>query len=296
MICIYHNRDMDGYASGAIVKLKYPEAKLIGWDYAEEMPDFKQFYGEDVIMIDITFPIGKIKNLLEVVNHLTIIDHHIGIFKDIVKEFSITDSESAQKLEHIAPKFRYVYQLGRAACEIGWEYFFPDKPIPYGITLLGRYDTWRKNEGNWEEETLPFQMFMRLQCNSAKNFPEWLFIEDSLNVYNIGDGVRTGKKILEYQRMENAKYAKGAFERDFGGLRAICLNTNLFSSQVFDTVYDEAKHDVMIPFCYQHGQWKCSIYSTKDEIDCSQLAKARGGGGHKGAAGFEVKNFEDIFK
>jgi nanoRNase/pAp phosphatase (c-di-AMP/oligoRNAs hydrolase) len=30
-----------------------------------------------------------------------------------------------------------------------------------------------------------------------------------------------------------------------------------------------------------------SLYSTRDDIDCGAIAKTYGGGGHKGAAGFQ---------
>jgi nanoRNase/pAp phosphatase (c-di-AMP/oligoRNAs hydrolase) len=35
--------------------------------------------------------------------------------------------------------------------------------------------------------------------------------------------------------------------------------------------------------------WNVSLYSTKPEIDCGEIAKSFGGGGHKGAAGFQGK-------
>ena len=70
-------------------------------------------------------------------------------------------------------------------------------------------------------------------------------------------------------------------------LRCICLNTPLFSSQSFDSVYDPEKHDLMVPFAeLANGKWKVSLYSTKPEIDCGAICKTFGGGGHKGAAGF----------
>ncbi len=290
MICIHHNRDLDGFASGAIVKRKYPDCTLIGWDYSEPLPDFEQFRDQEVIMIDITFKIDQIYDLMFICKHLTIIDHHIGIKRDIVAAEHIgTESETTKSLEYIAPKFRYIYEDGIAACEIGWQYLFPDEPIPYGILLLSRYDTWRKTEGNWEGETLPFQMYMKLVSSGADKFA-WDAVD------NVNQGLLTGKILLEYQRKQNKNAAYGAFVREVGGLRAICLNTNTFSSQVFDTVWNPEEHDIMLPFNYQQGLWKCSLYTEKPEIDCSVLAKARGGGGHKMAAGFEVKNFEDIFK
>lgn len=37
------------------------------------------------------------------------------------------------------------------------------------------------------------------------------------------------------------------------------------------------------------------MYSIKPEIDCSLIAKQLKGGGHKGAAGFKVKDIITIF-
>jgi len=55
MIGIYHNADVDGFMSGAIMKLKYPDIKLIGYNYG--MPfDMNIIFNEDVIMSDISLP------------------------------------------------------------------------------------------------------------------------------------------------------------------------------------------------------------------------------------------------
>ena len=53
----------------------------------------------------------------------------------------------------------------------------------------------------------------------------------------------------------------------------------------------------MITFFYngRHDHYTFSFYSTKEEIDCSEIAKSFGGGGHRWASGCTVKNFEDIF-
>lgn len=79
------------------------------------------------------------------------------------------------------------------------------------------------------------------------------------------------------------------------GLRAICLNGGGFNSDVFKTVYNPTKHDVMMPFQYNGTFWTFSLYTTKPEIDCNEIAKLYGGGGHKQAAGFQVDRLSDIF-
>lgn len=88
----------------------------------------------------------------------------------------------------------------------------------------------------------------------------------------------------------------GAFEREaFGGLKALCLNEGVFSSETMKTQKPE-RYDVLIGFVYNKSFWRVSLRTLKDDVDVSEIAKKRGGGGHKKAAGFEVKTFEDIFK
>lgn len=81
MICIYHNKDLDGYCSGAIVKLKYPDCKMIGYDYGQPLE--LDITGEPIIMVDVSVPMTTMKKLSQLSNHqLTWIDHHASAIKD----------------------------------------------------------------------------------------------------------------------------------------------------------------------------------------------------------------------
>lgn len=283
MIGIYHNRDQDGYTSGAILKRKYPDIKLVGWDYSETIPWALFTQGEEVIMIDISFKMPDMMKLLALTGgKLTWIDHHVSAYK----EFEAYEDDAKYGIQ-------YVYEADRAACEVGWKYFFPDEILPESVLLIGQYDTWRLNGSyRWNAQILPFQMYMRLKCSAPEEFPVELWEDDFEKMKNY---FVIGKSIMEYQAKENTKYAKQAFGAIIGGLRAICLNTTLFSSNTFASVWNPDLYDFMLPFAYMNGKWKCSMYTTKPDVDCSELAKARGGGGHKQAAGFEVKTFEEIF-
>ncbi len=296
-ICIHHNKDLDGYSSGAIVKRKFPDCELIGWDYGNPIPEIEE--GADVIMIDISFPIEEIERLKKIVNKLTIIDHHLSFFKDFKNAYLPNeDGNAAESYTNIDilvdNKIHYVYQLGIAACEIGWKYFFPEEKLPASILLLGEYDTWRKQDiERWNNYIMPFQYGIKTICSSAETFPANL-LEDPTYVC-CANIIQTGAIILDYQKKQDAIACRCAFEVEYEGLRAICLNIGGASSNVFNTVYDEAKHDIMIPFTFTGRHWKASIYTTKPDIDCSVLCKKRGGGGHKMAAGFQVDEFADLF-
>lgn len=292
MICIHHNKDLDGFSSGAIVKAKYPHAKLIGWDYKDPIPDFEQFKGEDIIMIDISFPMDKMNELAKVANTVIWIDHHISARKDY--ETAI-NSDNTDMLGAIV----YIYELGVAACEIGWKHLFPDTETPYAITLLGRYDTWRQTEGDWENQTLPFQYYMRTVCTSPETFPSFLFdAREDHYMYWIVECVSSGIAILKYQKeQDRLACQRSGFKRlVYNGLHGVCLNTRAFSSSTVESIYDDNTDDIMIGFEYTGTKWSISLRSIGDKVDCSLIAKERGGGGHKNAAGFECDNFEDIFK
>jgi oligoribonuclease NrnB/cAMP/cGMP phosphodiesterase (DHH superfamily) len=281
MIGVYHNRDLDGFTSGAIIKLKYPDAKMVGYDYG--LPFEQEVTGEPIIMADVSLPMKTMVKIAQLSNwQLTWIDHHISAINDY-KEF-VGDGETFCKA---------ILENGIAACEGTWKHLFPEKQMPLAVKLLGEYDTWRNSDKQrWDNEILPFQFGMRLYCNSVDSFPVEVFENEEL----VKQIIHEGLTVLKYQSQVNElQCKKAAFETEFNGLRAICLNGGGFNSDVFKSVYDESKHDIMMPFQFDGKKWTISLYTTKDEVDCSVIAKANGGGGHKKAAGFQVEDISKVF-
>lgn len=284
MICIYHSRDLDGYTSGFIVKRKYPDAVLIGYDYGQPIPWDKLPKGEPVIMIDVSLSMTDMLKLAMHSGDLTWIDHHISA----INEFN---SRSWPGRE-----MKAVLDNGIAACEIAWGYFFPNESMPEAIKLLGEYDTWRNTDKKrWENQILPFQFGMRIHCSSPETFPINVLDHD-ISYEKVWDIIEQGNTVLKYQAQVNESQCKKAsFEFNFEGLRAICLNGGGFNSDVFKSVYDPEKHDVMMPFQFNGQFWSISLYTTHDHIDCSAITKLKGGGGHKKAAGFQVQDIKSVF-
>jgi oligoribonuclease NrnB/cAMP/cGMP phosphodiesterase (DHH superfamily) len=285
-IGIYHSKDLDGFTSGAIIKLKYPDAKMIGYDYGMEFTP-KEIITEPtrVIISDVSFPMEKMVEIAELsMFNTTWIDHHISAINDY-SNFK----QKNKNIDFVNP----VLDTNFAACELTWNHIFNGNKMPLAVKLLGEYDSWRNSDKDrWDNEILPFQFGMRIHCNSLDTFPTDLLFNNSL-VKNI---INEGKLILKYQKQINEVQCKtSAFDSKFEGLNAICLNNGGFNSDVFNSVYDESKHDIMIPFQFNGKMWKLSLYTTKDNVDCSQIAKKYGGGGHKKASGFSLSDIKTIF-
>lgn len=176
-------------------------------------------------------------------------------------------------------------RIGTAACELTWEYLFDDIETPDVVKLLSAYDVWDHDRFEWSD-VLSFQYGMRGYCG--------LDVDMVREVLNKANGETIIEYIIEKNRGEMKMFS---FEADIFGYNAICMNTTELNSTTFESMYDPRKHDLMMPFCWNGRFFRCSLYTTKEEVDVSALARKAnpGGGGHKAAAGFQL-SVEDMME
>jgi hypothetical protein len=128
---------------------------------------------------------------------------------------------------------------------------------------------------------------MRQYDTNPENQEFW---EELFDIERVQQITEEGGLILKYQQTENEKYIKASsFETELDGLKCIAVNKMLTNSMLFTSIWDPEKYDAMLAFGWRNGQWTVSLYSDKPDIDVSGIAKNRGGGGHKGASGFQCK-------
>ena len=289
---IYHSKDTDGHFSGAVLKYKYPDIELRGWDYKDEVPSFETMDGfDEIILIDVTFPFDILQEL-GTKTKLTVIDHHVSFKKQVDNHLQIGHDVVTDNLKYIT--FEYIYDDKLSACELGFKYYFGY--IPPIVELVGKYDTWRANgTDEWDTVVLPMKYYLYGKVNKPDDVKNYWFDKYSGDI--VDSMLEIGESIMEYERkMDESKTNSYAFEREAYGLRALCINTNFMSSETMITKFDNSKHDVMIGFAYNGNNWGVSLRSVGDKVDVSQIARERGGGGHSQSAGFQAVTFEDIFK
>ena len=275
MKCFYHSADLDGKCSAAIVRRKYPGIELIGINYGDKFPWDSIAPREPVVMVDFSLqPFEEMLRLRELTDALVWIDHHKTAMDDAVAHGWLT--MGASDTGHTVHGKR---RSGIGACVLAWEYLFPKEPVPRMVNLLGLYDVWDHSD----PDTLRLQYGMRLE-DTAPSSDIWsdVFID------NAEDVIRNGHTVLKYEEMQNAIRARAmSFETEIDGLRCIAANQGLTNSKLFDGVFDPEKHDAMLCFSWRKGKYTVSLYTDKDGVDVGAVAKARGGGGHVGAAGFQ---------
>lgn len=272
--CFYHSADLDGHCSGAIVKIRYPECQLFGIDHGQQFPWDEVDTQDTVIMVDFSLqPFSDMIKLKEKCKELIWIDHH----KTAIDEYNRNENVLISGLR----------KIGRAGCELTWDYLCPGIDIPLSVYYLGRYDVWDHSN----ENTLSFQYGMRLEDTNPNNIDFWMkrLVRFDRGLSAIKD---RGKIVLNYIKMDNKKYVDAcAFPIIFEGFSFIAVNKMLTNSQLFDSIYDENKYDGMLTFGWRNRRWVVSMYSNNKSkpIDCGEIARKYGGGGHVGAAGFQCE-------
>lgn len=281
MKCFFHKADFDGHCSGAIVKMVYPECEMIGINYGEPVDYSRISKEETVFMVD--FSLQPAYEMLKMIDHcaeLIWIDHH---------ETAIAASE-----KYNFTALRGKREVGRAACELTWEYLCGPAPTPISVKLLGRYDVWDHEDPN----VLPFQYGMRLHETHVKyNMPFWKDILDPSKELDTNSLVRTilkeGESIFKYETLQNKRICGSAtYEIEFEGLKALVINRSHISSKFFDSKFDHDKYDLMIAWCRRPDCWTVSMYTSKPGINVANIATKFGGGGHAQAAGFQPKSID----
>jgi oligoribonuclease NrnB/cAMP/cGMP phosphodiesterase (DHH superfamily) len=267
-IC-FHHIDPDGHACGAIVRLALGEAvTLIGSDYPiSSIPWDLVERARQVIVADFSFPLTDMQRMAAG-RELVWIDHH----KSAINEFAgIADDWPGKR------------DITKAACVLTWEYFFPSRPVPKAIVLIGDRDIWR-----WAEaDTGAFNESVYNQNHEAADDAFWKPL--------LGDDPDRLKKMiaegawLRQIKLKNVErmMVRRSFELFFEGYRTLVVNSP-GNGDLGD--YGKAR-DYEIVYTYEDKMQPegltTSVTLFSNQVDVSVIAKRFGGGGHAGAAGFE---------
>ena len=270
MLCIYHLADHDGKGSAAIVRTVYPHCTLMGFNHDMEIlyDEIRKY--DEIVICDISLPLDFMAELNEKAD-LVWIDHHLSV----IEQYEHCVQEGSMK------PIKGLRRVGTAAMLLTWEYFYPAKPVPLGLKLLGLNDIFDLTD----KRVRPFEYAMQSLGVNRPTDKIWSeLIHGEINIHEM---VEKGRAILSYIRNRNFRLARAqAFESEFEGLRCICANIAQGYSEFYDSLDNIKDYDVMINFFMnKKNRWNLSFYTTKDDVDVSKIAEKFGGGGHAKAAG-----------
>lgn len=287
MKCFYHG-DADGRCAGFWVALSaglhdpYQDNSFIEINYGKPFPLETIRPEEQVYIVDYSISPDEMRQLLEITKDVTWIDHH----KTAIEKYEDFEHEiRGIRYDGIAGcmlTYCYIHHMtSRGEGEIKPFDISMTKEAPLFTKLIADWDVWKFDFG---DDTRNF-----ITAFNAYDFdPEgtdWdMFLTQRGWDIEEGGLVQQGKTMNLFKDGWAKGYMKLGFETEFEGVKCFAVNLGHCNSEYFKSLPD-GKYDVLMPFSFNGDIFTVSMYSKT--VDVSEIAKKYGGGGHKGASGFQ---------
>jgi oligoribonuclease NrnB/cAMP/cGMP phosphodiesterase (DHH superfamily) len=236
---------------------------------------------EQVYIVDFSISLDEMRLLLSITDNVTWIDHHK------------TAIEKYQDFEH---QIRGVRYDGIAGCMLTYCYIHHmtsrgegeiksfdismTEDAPLFTKLIADWDVWKLDYGDETRNFITAFNAYKFEPDSSDWFK---FFEEDNYEYGM---ITKGESMRLFRDGWAENYMKLGFETIFEGVKCYAVNLGHCNSEYFKSLSD-GKYDVFIPFVFDGDQYTVSLYSKT--VDVSEIAKIYGGGGHKGASGFQCR-------
>jgi hypothetical protein len=262
-LILYHGNCPDGFGGAYAAWKKFGS----GAEYVplkHERPIPADAAGKDVYFIDFFDRNEFVGPIIEQAARVVVLDHHEGI-ADVVQAMP----------EH-------VYDPERSGATIAWNYFHPDKPVPYFLKLVQETDNFKPLTDN-ERATISYCYAQPWSFELWDSFVER--VEDSAERQKI---IELGRAYNEHFKLLVAQFASRAQLVSFEGHEVYFVSApRLFATELGAQLREKHPPFAMIARDEADGSIRVSLRGVK-EFDVSAIARKYGGNGHPGSAAFSL--------
>lgn len=288
MKCFYHN-DADGRCAGFWVHLnvgindEYADHSCIEMTYSKPFPMGSIRKDEQIYIVDYSISPDEMRQLLDITKNVTWIDHH---------------KTAIEKYKDFEYEVRGVRYDGIAGCMLTYCYIHhmtqrgegDIKPFDISMTndaprftkLIADWDVWKFEFGDDTRHFITAFNAYDFEPSST-TWNKFLCFPDD---FICDDLIIQGITMTAFRDGWAKDYIKLGFETEFEGVTCFALNLGHCNSEYFKSL-PSGKYDALMPFVFDGNQYTVSLYSKTTDV--SEIAKKYGGGGHKGASGFQCK-------
>jgi len=263
-LVIYHANCLDGFGAALAANLYFSsqgiEAEYYPAKHGTEPPECS---GREVYIVDFSYKRPILRQICEVAETVTILDHHISAQEDL------------DGLENEYSNLTVVFDMDKSGAVLTWEHFHPSVP-PMLLQHIQDRDLWRfaldgTDEINTALMSYPF------------GFDFWgeLLESDSKLAELRSEGVTLNR----YRRQLIEQYKKRAVMGKVAGFEVPIVNAPY---AIISELLGELAEDYPFAAGYQDSGNKrsWSLRASKNGEDVARIAELFGGGGHRKAAGF----------
>jgi uncharacterized protein len=284
-LVIYHNNCADGFCAAYVARQRYPEATFMPLDHGLE-PPYAAVEGKDVLVLDFSWPSrSTCETLARYAKSFRILDHHKTAQGTLAGlPFATFD------MKRSGAGLAWDYLFGKDAHEKIGEIFVPPSPRPWFVNYAEDYDLWKfelpeSRAVNAYIQSFPFE-FTVWDRNIAGDFVDRAAAHGATCLRQAAKLIAEGVRQAQFGKLFFLD-EKG-YVHEYGVAVVSALYTNC--GEIGEALAERPDVDVaMIWFERYDGQMRFAVRSKHTgNVDVSQIAKAKLGGGHKTAAGFTL--------
>jgi oligoribonuclease NrnB/cAMP/cGMP phosphodiesterase (DHH superfamily) len=275
-LILYHGDCPDGWCAAYVASKRYPEAKLLPMKYGEN-PPYGEVEDKDVIVVDFSWSREASIRLSLLAKSFHIYDHHKSA------------RENLEGLDFAT------FDMERSGAGLAWDYLFgvdskwlrPDGSVdltktnfgarPWFVDFVEDNDLWRFKLTDSKE----IGLFLKTLPRTAEAW-DHLALTDLKKAAMAGAAIKLAVDYYVESMVREARRGK-IDDYTVALVNAPYVNVSELGNALAQTA------DIGLAYFERvDGHVQFSLRSVGD-IDVADVAKRYGGGGHKNAAGFELK-------
>lgn len=285
---VSHGPCHDGLAGAWVAKKFDPSYEVFFTsrqnEWKEELGPLLQS-GDFVFFIDYTPNPSDLEDFQKRSIDFMVLDHHETDFR-LVTNY---DKKNEGNLMSFCK-----YDLTIAGCQVAWNHFFPNQPLPNMLKYIAIADIYAWGEGEWDHAIV---QYIRTILEPDATIEEFDMLLNSFNEEAFYD---VGKWIYRRICKEVDYMAKKAYLMDFDGVEVLGVNSSLFHSEVGHELAIKSPSGLGVVYTYNptHNSVKLSVRGSGSKSDANLFAEKYKGGGHPMAAGFymTIDQFDKYLK
>lgn len=256
-VVYYHANCSDGMASAFACKLVHPDWTYTPINYDQEI----NFPPENKFFCDFCPTFEEIKKMAKDGYSITILDHH----KTRQGDFDKALSENLIK---------GIFDLNRSGAGISYDYFKP--PVPRDLfSIIESRDLWKFDVAGARE--------LNAFLSKGLSFET---LKEAMD--DLPKAIELGKELQKQADVIVDKCCDNYYIDKICGVEMPVVNSPMKQSEICNKLLEMTGFPVSACWYKSGDMLRYSLRSIK-EYDCSELAKKHGGGGHRTASGFSIK-------
>lgn len=277
---IYHDNCIDGFGAAFIAARNFEtldqDYVLIPHSYGGPL-DFMACLEPDdqVFILDYSLPPEVMVSICDKVELVVWLDHHK----------TAIDKWTAAQLDH--PKLEKLLDNSRSGTGITFDYFHPVSVRPMWVNWIEDRDLWKFQYGS------DSKAFHAAMSSYPKTVDQWVALLVFGTSGDYEQLLQEGDAILRAHKLRVMEIANGgAVPIVIDGQKGLAANcTGYYASDVGHELAERSGTFGATWYQDKGGDIKWSLRAaSNNQVDVAEIASKFGGGGHRSAAGFSLRN------